>query len=110
MSVEKRAAKGAVVLVLKGANVPKANDRRALVTVHFDTPVTRAKLAPAGRDVHLVLELRAAVEPAFRVETDKEPRLVVELPKGSYLPSGEADGPAAKSPPGKGSADAPGRA
>lgn len=113
--VEERKAQGSITYVLKGASPRVWNNTNPLVTVHFNTPVTRARLVPQGQDLLFVIELRAAVTPTFKLtETpDKGATLTIDFPKGDYLPA--AGGPAADaravrakgSPtPGSGSAEA----
>lgn len=106
VQVEERKAKGSLTYVLKGAHVAKRNNTNALVTVHFDTPVSRARLVPAGNDLHFVVELRAAATPAWSVKEgpEKSSMLVVDFPKGDYLPK---DAPAASEAPAKPGAPAP---
>jgi hypothetical protein len=92
--------------VLKGARVIKRNNTNALVTVHFNTPVTSARLVPHGHDLWFVVELRASVQPTVTMDTSKDGGAVmhIELPKGQYLP-GEASAPSP--PPSASSAPAP---
>lgn len=89
--VEERKAQGTLTYVLKGAHVQHRNNTNALVTVHFDTPVSRAKLVPAGADLHLVVELRAAAQPTWKLvdAQDKTSTLQIDFPKGDYLAGGE---------------------
>ena len=50
VAYETKTAKGTVTYVLKGARVSRRNNTNALVTVHFNTPVTSARLVPHGHD------------------------------------------------------------
>jgi hypothetical protein len=61
VAYETRAAGSTFTLVLKEVRVGRRNDRNPLVTVHFNTPVTSARLTPHGRDLWLVVDLRANV-------------------------------------------------
>ena len=61
--VEERRANGSVTYVLKGASPRVWNNTNALVTVHFSTPVSRARLVPSGGDLLFILDLRAASSP-----------------------------------------------
>ncbi|MBN9165444.1 MAG: hypothetical protein J0I07_31080, partial [Myxococcales bacterium] len=61
--VEERKAQGSITYVLKGASPRVWNNTNALVTVHFNTPVARARLVPHGQDLHFVIDLRAAATP-----------------------------------------------
>ncbi len=85
--VEERKAQGSVTYVLKGAHVQLHNNTNALVTVHFNTPVSRAKLVPSGNDLLLVIDLRAAAQPTWKMNEaqDKTAMLQVDFPKGDYL-------------------------
>jgi hypothetical protein len=106
VAYETKTAKGSVTYVLKGARVIKRNNTNALVTVHFNTPVTSARLVPHGHDLWFVVELRASVQPTVTMDTSKDGGAVmhIELPKGQYLP-GEASAPSP--PPSASSAPAP---
>src|SRR5581483_6059376 len=44
-----------IVYVLKDLRVDKRNNYNPLVTVHFNTPVTSARLVPHGKDLWLVI-------------------------------------------------------
>ncbi len=87
--VESHKAKGKLTYVLKGAHVDRRNNLNPLVTVHFNTPVTRARLVPAGKNLNFVLELRADVTPTYKVVPGKDGTslLVIDFPKGKYLPN-----------------------
>lgn len=80
-------AKGSLTYVLKGVHVDRRNNLNALVTVHFDTPVTRARLVPHGSDLWLVMDLRAGVTPVAAMDATKDggAMLRVAFPKGDYL-------------------------
>lgn len=97
VQVEEKRAKGAITYVLKGARVRVQNNRNALVTVHFNTPATRARLVPHGGDLHFVIDLRADVAPTWKLGGGEEDTTVlrVDFPKGAYLPQGEDAGDAA---------------
>lgn len=85
--VEERRAQGSITYVLKGASARVYNNTNALVTVHFSTPVSRARLVQAGADLLFILDLRAASTPTFKIgeTTDKGSQLTVEFPKGDWL-------------------------
>jgi hypothetical protein len=88
--VEERRAAGAITYVLKGTHLRVHNDGNALVSLHLNTPVARARLAQVGADVHFVLELRphdAATTASFKVEEnpDKSALLRIDFPKGDYV-------------------------
>ncbi len=65
----------------------------ALVTVHFNTPVVRARLVPAGRDLDLMIELRADVTPQMKIVPAKDngAMLQIDFAPGAYLPPGAGD-------------------
>lgn len=92
--------------VLKGAHVDRRNNYNPLVTVHFNTPVTTARLVPHGADLWLVASLRAKVEPAVTMDATKDggAMLRVEFPKGDYVRNPPPAAPAAAS---AGEGDAP---
>jgi hypothetical protein len=46
--VEEHKARGSITYVLKNAGARVWNNTNALVTVHFNTPVSRARLVPRG--------------------------------------------------------------
>ncbi|MGH7272409.1 MAG: hypothetical protein ACREJ3_18425 [Polyangiaceae bacterium] len=82
------AKEGTIIYVLKSARVTRRNNTNPLVTVHFNTPVTSARLVPHGRDLWFVVKLRADVQPAVTMDPGKDGSAVmrIELPKGNYLP------------------------
>jgi hypothetical protein len=82
-----RPARGTVTYVLKGAHVDRRNNYNPLVTVHFNTPVTNARLVPHGKDLWFVVDLRADVTPAVAMDATKDggAMLRIDLPKGDYL-------------------------
>ena len=81
---ETKPARAVVTYVLKEAHVDRRNNRNPLVTVHFNTPVTSARLLPHGRDLWFVVDLRANVQPTAKMESTKEgaATLRVTFPKG----------------------------
>ena len=87
--VEEKKAAGSITYVLKGARVLKRNNQNALVTVHFNTPASRARLIPVGHDLHFVVELRANVQPTFKMDSAKDNTalLFIEFPKGDFIPA-----------------------
>src|SRR5262249_31956389 len=50
VNVDERKTNGALVYTLHGAQVLSRNNKNALITTHFATPVARARLVPAGLD------------------------------------------------------------
>jgi hypothetical protein len=87
-----KAAAGTLTYVLKDISVDKRNNYNPLVTVHFNTPVTSARLVPHGRDLWLVVKLRAKVQPTAAMQAAKDGGSVLQLdfPKGDYLPAASA--------------------
>jgi hypothetical protein len=85
--VEERRAQGSITYVLKGAHLRVRNDANALVSVHFNTPVFRARLAPSGNDLLFILELRAAATPTFKLTAnqDRSATLQIDFPKGDFI-------------------------
>jgi hypothetical protein len=99
-----RVAKGAITYILKGLHVDRRNNLNALVTVHFNTPVTSARLVPHGSDLWFIVDLRADVQPTVAMDATKDggAMLRVEFPKGDYLagaPSPAASAPASSAAP-----------
>jgi hypothetical protein len=86
---EVKPAQGTLNYVLKGAHVDKRNNYNPLVTVHFNTPVTSARLVPHGADLWFVVDLRANVTPTVAMDAAKDggAMLRIEFPRGDYLPS-----------------------
>jgi len=94
-------SRGSIVYVLKGAHVEKRNNFNPLVTVHFNTPVTSARLVPHGRDLWFVVDLRASVQPTVTMDAAKDGGAVLRIgfPSGSYLPLQKIAPPPAPTPP-----------
>jgi hypothetical protein len=93
--VTEQRATGTITYILKGAHVNVYNNERPLMTVHFNTPVWRARLVPYGNDLHFVLELRSNVAPTWQMtppSKDGMTFLQIDFPSGVFLPS---DSPAA---------------
>jgi hypothetical protein len=86
---ETKTAAGSITYVLKGAHVDKRNNYNPLVTVHFNTPVSQARLVPHGSDLYFVVELRASVQPTATMDAGKDGTAIlkVEFPGGSWLPT-----------------------
>ncbi len=95
--IEERAAKSKTAYVLKGAHVSVHNNQNSLGTVHFNTPVVRARLVPSGADLLFIVELRAPATATWKLNAAKEggAMLYVDFPKGTYLSAP----PAAPPPP-----------
>src|SRR5260370_39720657 len=89
---------GAITYVLKGAHVNRRNNYNPLVTVHFNTPVTTARLSPHGKDLWFVIALRANVNPNVTLDATKEGGAIlrIEFAKGDYIPRASVPSP---SPP-----------
>ena len=98
-----------LTVVLKGTRVDRRNNQNPLVTVHFNTPVTSARLTPHGRDLWLVVDLRANVQPTAAMDPKKDggATLHLDFPKGDYLPSDDAPPATAGSAPPEAAKSAP---
>lgn len=85
--VEERKANGTITYVLKGASPRVWNNTNALVTVHFSTPVSRARLVPQGNDLLFILDMRAVASATYKIGemTDKGAQLTIDFPKGDWL-------------------------
>jgi hypothetical protein len=79
--------------LIHGARVVHRNNENALVTVHFNTPVSRARLLPARGDLVFSVDLRADSEAVWRVVEAAEGRSVLQIdfPRGAFLPPGEGE-------------------
>ena len=86
VNVDERKANGALVYTLHGAQVLSRNNKNALITTHFSTPVARARLVPAGLDLELVIDLRKGVEATHQVVAadNGTVRLEIDFPPGDY--------------------------
>jgi hypothetical protein len=112
VTYDTKTSRGAIVYVLKGAHVDKRNNYNPLVTVHFNTPVTSARLVPHGKDLWFVVDLRASVTPTVTMDAAKEGGAVLRIgfPGGSYLPLQKVaptPAPAPTPPPAASGASAP---
>jgi hypothetical protein len=110
VTYDTKTSRGGIVYVLKGAHVDKRNNFNPLVTVHFNTPVTSARLAPHGKDLWFVIDLRANVQPTVTMDAAKDGGAVLRIgfPSGSYLPLQRvAPAPAPAAPPATSGAPAP---
>jgi hypothetical protein len=94
VAYETKASGSTFTLILKEVRVDRRNNRNPMVTVHFNTPVTTARLVPHGRNLWLVIDLRANVQPAVTMATTDTAAdtassggttLRVGFPKGDYL-------------------------
>lgn len=108
VAYETKKGHGTITYVLKGAHVDRRNNYNPLVTVHFNTPVTSARLVPHGKDLWFVLELRADVAPTATMDKPAEgpPVLRITFPKGDYAPAAAAQ-PAGRLAPAGASSTAP---
>ncbi|HEY6461796.1 MAG TPA: hypothetical protein VIY73_16640, partial [Polyangiaceae bacterium] len=95
-----KASPGVLTYVLKGAYADKWNNFNPLITVHFNTPVTSARLVPRGQDLWFVVDLRANVTPQVTMDATKDggAMLRIDFPKGDYLPM-QAGGSSPPPPP-----------
>jgi hypothetical protein len=86
VNVEERKTNGAIVYILRGAQVLSRNNKNALITTHFATPIARARLVPAGMDLELVIDLRKAVDATHQVVAadNGTVRLEIDFPPGDY--------------------------
>jgi hypothetical protein len=101
VAYETKAGHGTITYVLKDVHVEKRNNYNPLVTVHFNTPVSKARLVPHGHDLWFVVTLRASAQPQVSMEPAKEGGAVlhIDFPKGNYLPSGPPQAEGEETPP-----------
>lgn len=96
VNVTEHKAEGKLTYRIQGVQVPTRTNRLPLLTSFFSTPVSRAELVSRDGDVDLVIELRSAVTPQFRViETDKGAELQVDFPKVATEATDAAESPKA---------------
>ena len=67
VDVQIRRAGGGVVFFLPGVRVGTRNNTNPLITTHFNTPLSMARLVAAKQGAELVVELREAVQPRHKV-------------------------------------------
>jgi pyruvate/2-oxoglutarate dehydrogenase complex dihydrolipoamide acyltransferase (E2) component len=87
-------APGRLIYRLRNAAVPVSNNRRPLITSAFETPVERAYLRPRGRDVDLVIELRAPAEPTLSQQTGSDGLQYLFLDFARWTPPNHVPAPA----------------
>jgi hypothetical protein len=99
VQVEERRAQGTLTYILKGAHIDRRNNMNALETVHFNTPVSRARLVPKGKDLWFIVDLRAAATPAWKMQPGENNTalLVIDFAGGQFL-SGAEKAPAGENP------------
>jgi hypothetical protein len=91
VAVEERKTDGTLTYVLKGAGLQHRNNANALYTVHFNTPVWRARLVPQGKDLLFVVEMRdktSAAQTQMNPGAQGATRFTVDFPKGEFLQGG----------------------
>lgn len=91
VAVTEHKAQGRVVYSLAEVAVPGNNTRFPLPTGFFRTPVDRVEMVEQGGGADLVIELREAVAPAYRVlDTPRGIVIQVDFPR----PAGASETPA----------------
>jgi hypothetical protein len=86
VTVEEHRTDQAITYTLHDAQVLVRNNKNALITTHFSTPVSRARLVPAGNDLNLVLDMRKAANATHQVVPGENgaARLEIDFPAGDY--------------------------
>jgi len=86
VTVDEHPSAQALTFTLHDAQVLVKNNKNPLITTHFATPVSRARLVPAGADVNLVLDLRKAANATHQVVPgdNGSARLEIDFPAGEY--------------------------
>ena len=89
VAVDERSADGKLIFVIHNARVPARNNRNALITTHFATPVGRARLLSSGADVQLIIDLRKHANATQKIVAGENggSRLEVDFPAGDYPPA-----------------------
>lgn len=86
-TIKQFATRGGVTYVLPNCRVPVTNNRHALMTQYFNTPISGARLRQAGDNVLLTVDLRANATPQPRIVElvpNKVVLLEVVFPPGNY--------------------------
>jgi hypothetical protein len=75
-----------LTFTLHDTQVLVKNNKNPLITTNFATPVSRARLVPAGVDLNLVLDLRKAQSATHQVVAGENgaARLEIDFPAGDY--------------------------
>lgn len=86
VSVEEQRGVRTVTYTIRNARVPVRNNRRPLITTHFNTPVLRARLVQRRRNALLVVELRDDVPATLTQGTGPNGFhfLFIDFPPGTY--------------------------
>lgn len=91
VTITEHKAQGRVVYSFADAALPGHNAHLALPTGFFRTPVDRVGLVEQGSGVDLVIELREAVQPTYRVlDTPRGIVIQVDFPRPSVGAGAEA--------------------
>ncbi len=98
VTVAARQADRLLIYVLHDTRVPVRNNRNALITTHFATPVARARLLAAGSAVELLIDLRKNTSATYKIVPGENggARLEIDFPAGDYPPAPGLFEPAAK--------------
>ncbi|OQB14250.1 MAG: hypothetical protein BWY17_02540 [Deltaproteobacteria bacterium ADurb.Bin207] len=95
-SVRQITTRNGVVFVLTDCRVPVYNNRHALMTHYFNTPIADARLRQFRNDVHFNIDLRANATPTARLlelVPGQVSVLEVTFPPGHYYESIPSDPP-----------------
>jgi len=89
VAVDERRGDGTLIYVIHDARVLARNNRNALITTHFATPVGRARLLSSGADVQLIIDLRKNASATQKIVAAENggARLEVDFPAGDYPPA-----------------------
>jgi len=87
VELETKMAQEQFILTLKQTRIASRNNRYALETRFFNTPVTRAQLEKKGKDTTMILSLREHVFPDVKKEVapDGYHFIFIDFPAGNYL-------------------------
>ena len=90
ITVQESRGPSRLIYRLPDAVISTRNNRNPLVTTQFNTPVRLAFLRRKGRDVELVIELRAEAQPnvSTRSGQDGFSFVFIEFPGGNWIPDG----------------------
>jgi hypothetical protein len=92
VDVKVRKARGRVTYILPHVNVGVRNNTNPLVTLHFNTPMSQARLLPDKQGALLIVELREQAELAHKIVNGPRGTMVlqVSLPRARRTYAGAA--------------------
>lgn len=99
---ETKKSPGRFELILKNTKVFLRNNRRPLETRFFNTPVTQVQLKRRGKDLAVIVSLRADVTPHVHAEAGPDKRfyyVLMDFPAGQWVEGATAPATSEAPPP-----------